>query len=335
LFIEQVFDMVRFMELAIVENTADPDHLSREGSSRGDGLSRSDMSSNGPSTEPLAAVLAQLGDRIAPVGLARDRTLPVAEPLRPLFVDDGLVRGRLLSCRGAAASSLAFAVARETVRDGAWMAVVDVATFGADAASEIGVPLERVVRITTSSAVDDLRHRSDDASNRASDRASDRSSDRASDWGNWIDVMGAAIDGFDVVVTRVPASLRGERCPPAVRKLGARLQQRGSIVVVVGDTGVLTSDITLTTRRTVWSGLGEGDGHLRCRQIEVDASGRRQPGVRSCSIELVGVGRRVEMASPRSAVDDPPGSVLSEMAGATSRSDRSESAVSPDRRAAG
>jgi hypothetical protein len=230
--------------------------------------------------DALSDVLAQLGERVAPVTFARERTLPIAEPLSGLFPEQALVRGRVLSCCGTAASSMAFSVASEALAQGAWMAVVDVDTFGADAAAELGVPLERIVRIESNPRL-------------FSDASDEAASDRLA--AEWIDVMGAAVDGFDIVVTRVPASLRTDRRPAAVRKLGSRVQQRGAVVLVLGDAGALGSDITLTTQRTVWEGLGQGFGHLRCRQIEIEAAGRRQPRAQRCSLELVGAAGRVAL----------------------------------------
>ena len=99
---------------------------------------------------PLASVLAALGDRVAPVSMARERVLPVAERVTELFSEGGLVRGRVLSCRGMAATSASLALVAAAVAAGSWLAVIDVPTLGLDAASELGVPLERIVAIDTS-----------------------------------------------------------------------------------------------------------------------------------------------------------------------------------------
>ncbi len=130
--------------------------------------------------------------------------------------------------------------------------------------------------------------------------------------------MGAAVDGFDLVLTRVPVGLRSERRPAAVRKLGSRLQQKGAVVVTLGAPGALGGDIELTTQRTVWSGLGDGSGHLRRRVVDVEAAGRRLPGRRSCSIELIGEGTRLGFGpvldgGPQ-ADRDPQAELLAEMA---------------------
>ena len=46
-----------------------------------------------------------------------------------------------------AATSLALALAVEATAAGAWLAVVDVPWLGVEAAAELGVPLERLVRV--------------------------------------------------------------------------------------------------------------------------------------------------------------------------------------------
>lgn len=253
----------------------------------------------------LRDVLERLGERVRPVAFAKERTLPVAAPYERLL-PDGLVRGHVMSCRGTAARSLAFGLVRDAMVAGGWMAVVDVPTLGADAMAEFGVPLERIVRVDT---------------------GVDNSAERER---HWVDVMGAAIDGFDLVLTRVPSGLRDGRRPAAVRKLGSRLQQKGAIVLTLGASGALGGDIELRTQRTVWEGLEAGSGHLRRRTIDVEAGGRRLPGRRTCSIELVGVGSRLELVSvaptDATADRDPQAELLAEMVGTVEAAGMVESA---------
>lgn len=203
----------------------------------------------------LADTLAALGERVAPIALARERTLPVDERLVGLFAERGLVRGRVMACAGAAATSLAFSLVAPAVRAGAWLAVVDLPTIGLDAAGELGVALERVVAI-----------------------------DSGGDPQRWPEVVAAAADGFDVLVVSVPAGLR----PAMVRKLVTRIQQRGAVVVVLGDPGALGCDGVIGTEAAVWSGLGAGHGHLRERAITATVTGRRVPGQRRCELGLPG-----------------------------------------------
>ncbi len=248
--------------------------------------SRSDVDrrTHSGKSEALQQVLAELGERVKPITLARERTLPVAAPFDRLLPDEGMVRGRVLSCRGVADTSLAFGLIRDALAEGAWGALVDVGTFGADAASEFGIPLERIVRVETGAA----------------------EAERTTGVGavaSWIDVMGAAVDGFDVVVTTVPAELRGARSPAAVRKLVTRVQQKGAIVVVLGESGALNCDLVLSTGHTEWTGVTQGAGHLRSRVIHVEAGGRRLPVSRHVSLLVDATsGRAVCSLAPAPAV---------------------------------
>ncbi len=200
----------------------------------------------------LAVDLAALTERVAPVALARERTIPVGDELAGLFAEGGLVRGRTVGCQGPAATSTALALVAAAVTAGAWMAVVDLPTIGLDAASELGVPLERIVAVGT-----------------------------GGDPARWVDVVAAAADGFDVLLVRVPSGLAAA----AVRKLVVRLRQRDVVTIVLGDPGAMACDGVLHTDAPQWSGLGNGHGHLRERRVMVEASGRRLLR-RSCQLAL-------------------------------------------------
>ncbi|MFT4864828.1 MAG: hypothetical protein ACI8RE_001013 [Ilumatobacter sp.] len=213
---------------------------------------------------PLTSVLAALGDRVAPVSMACERVLPVAEHVTELFSEGGLVRGRVLSCRGMAATSASLDLVAAAVTAGSWLAVIDVPTLGLDAASELGVPLERIVAIDTS-----LGEMPTEAN--VAERAV-----------RWADVVAAAADGFEVMLTRVPAEITAS----AVRKVATRLQQRGVVMLVLGDPGPLVCDGVIDTAEQVWSGAGAGWGHLQQRTVDMSASGRRVSGRRCISLAL-------------------------------------------------
>lgn len=223
-----------------------------------------------PHVRDVRDVLAELGDRVAPGALAGERLLPVQPALHGVVPDGGLVRGRVLASTGSAATTLALSLVRDAVTTGGWMAIVDVPTVGADAANELGIPLERVVRVDA---------RMDDESAHAR---------------RWAEVLAAAVDGFDVVVTTVPSAVRRRGGSAAVRSLTARIQQRGAVVVVVGATGALPVDVSYTTRGT-WDGLGWGHGIARCRRLRVEAAGRRQPRRTAATIDLDVTGRRMAL----------------------------------------
>ena len=103
-----------------------------------------------------SALPAGLRERVQSNVLTHEQTVPVAAEFAALFPERALVRGRTLACAGPAATSTGMAVVAAAVAGGAWLAVVDVPTFGLDAASEVGIALERVVAVSvTPSAADD------------------------------------------------------------------------------------------------------------------------------------------------------------------------------------
>ncbi len=203
-------------------------------------------------TEALTDVLTALGDRVAPVSMALERTLPLTVECTELFAEGGLVRGRTLSCVGPAATTVALRLVAAAIEAGSWMAIIDVPTLGLDAACELGVVLERVVSIGTDEP------------------------------GQWAEVVAAAADGFDVVLTCVPDEVR----PATLRKVATRLQQRGVVMLVVGDPGPLVCDGVIETGRQMWRGIGAGWGHLGQRSFDVVATGRRLPGQRRRTMEF-------------------------------------------------
>jgi len=213
----------------------------------------------GELADGFADELALLAERVSPLALAGERTLPVADEFAELFPERGLVRGRTIVCSGQAATSLALALIAPAVAAGSWLAAIDVPTIGLDAASEFGIALERVVAVRT---------------------GADRESGRA---GRWSDVVAAAADGFDLLITRVPADVS----PTVLRKIATRLRQRGAVMLVLEDPGALSCDGVLDADITRWVGLGDGHGHLQQRQLVVEASGRRLPG-RRCRLALPG-----------------------------------------------
>ena len=226
-----------------------------------------------PVSSALTDVLTALGDRVAPVSMALERTLPTSPECADLFAEGALVRGRVLSCTGAASTTVALRLVAAAVEAGGWMAVIDVPMLGLDAASELGIALERVVSITTSNGAG------------------------AGDAEVWADVVAAAADGFEVLVTRVPADVR----LATARKVATRLQQRGVVLVVLGDPGALVCDGVVDSGGQVWSGVGAGWGRLEHRSVEVMATGRRLPGQRCRTVEFPAT---PEIATPEIATPE-------------------------------
>ncbi len=201
--------------------------------------------------------------------LAHDRYLPVDEAFTTLLPDPGLVRGRIVECTGAAATSLALALASRATATGSWLAVVGMAPIGIEAAGELGVAIDRLVSVDANGCPP----------------------------GDWADRVAAAADGFELILTRPPAGV--ER---VIRKVRQRVQARGVVLLTVssGDSGVgadvgLETRVTLGTTAGGWEGLGRGHGHLRRRRVVVRASGRRVPRQIERELWLPGATGRPEL----------------------------------------
>lgn len=174
----------------------------------------------------------------------RDRCVPVDEAFAPMLPDAGLVRGRVVGCTGPAAMSLAVALAARATTTGSWLAVVGVPMLGVEAVAELGVPLSRLVAI--------------DSDGRPA---------------AWAERVGAAADGFDLILTLPPAG-----ADRVVRKVRQRLQARGVVLIAVGPSSPgIGCDIEFSTTAVEWAGLGAGHGSLAGRRAMVRVGGRRVP----------------------------------------------------------
>jgi len=179
---------------------------------------------------------------------ASERTLPVHESLGDLL--PSLQRGSTVACNGQAAVSLALALAAEPSRQGAWVGVAGLPELGIRAAVDMGVALERLVMVTGDPS--------------------------------WVEVLAAMIDGFDVVVIgrRV-----GRLAGGAVRRLQARAQSRGVVMLTVG-VPALGADLQISAEEGRWMGLGDGHGVASGRRLVVEVGGRRVPRSRRATMLL-------------------------------------------------
>jgi hypothetical protein len=179
-----------------------------------------------------------------------DRLLPVLPGLRSLLPGGGLRRGStvvvaahntegtLAASRGSAgASSLLLAVLAQASAAGSWCAVVGWPSFGAVAAAEMGIALDRVALIP---------HPGPD----------------------WVAVVAALLDGIDLVVTVPP----GPVAPTVTSRLAARARQRGSVLIPFGRWE--GADLVLSASASRWIGLDAGSGRLRRRELTVSVRGR-------------------------------------------------------------
>ncbi|MFV0310006.1 MAG: hypothetical protein ACK5OX_19930 [Desertimonas sp.] len=203
---------------------------------------------------------------LSAASLTAERTLALHDALIPLFPDGGLVRGRSVVCTGVTATSVALALTSAAVAAGGWLGVVGVPWLGAEAAAELGVPLERLVRIDPGASAG--RRRSE----------------------AWADLMASVLDGFEIVITRVPASTGAT----LIRRVQQRMQARGAVVIAIGDHAAWPGDVRVRARRARWEGVADGHGCLRARRVEIESSGRRVPRARAVDLWLPGPTATIE-----------------------------------------
>ena len=168
------------------------------------------------------AELRLVGERVTPMALAREQTLPVLGPLAPLFPEEALRRGSIVGIRGSGATSLAMAVAAGPSTSGAWTAVVGDPDLGLAAVGELGVALERLLIVRPEP-------------------------------GNWSSALAALFGAVDVVIA---APLHPISDTDA-RRMAARLRERGSVLIHIGDRWPVGADVQLDIATGEWEGLGD------------------------------------------------------------------------------
>lgn len=170
-----------------------------------------------------------------PRAAVSDRYLPVPDALIPLIPFGGLRRGSVARVEGSA--SLLLGLAAAACRDGAWCVVLGLPDLGLAAAAEIGLPLDRVALVPKPGADTPA-------------------------------VLAAAIDGFDVVVVgNVPHLVDRDR-----RQLSSRLRHREAVLLSTQPWP--GAELVLSVTESRWTGVGEGDGSLRGRELGVRVGGR-------------------------------------------------------------
>jgi hypothetical protein len=183
--------------------------------------------------------LRRIAGVVAPVTLAREHTLPVLDELRPLLPERGLRRGATIAVRGDGASSLAVALAAEVSRVGGWVAGVGVPTLGLSAAAQVGAALQRWVFV-------------DDPGGQAAE------------------VVNALLSGVDLILTGPDVRLDTGQ----VRRLSARMRERGTSLVRIGAGPGIPADLSIGIERSRWVGVEWGHGRLRARRVELVTTGR-------------------------------------------------------------
>ena len=191
-----------------------------------------------------------------PVDREGSAVLPVAGPLAGVLPGGGLRRGSAVAVCGS--TSLLLALLAEASRAGAWCALVGLPDLGVQAAAESGLDLSRTALVP-------------------------RPGPRPAA------VVAALVDGVDVVV--LDTTLPGVRWPAGDRqRLGARVRQRGAVLIPVGAPGVWPgAEVELRAEGSAWAGLGgDGTGRLRSRRVRVRCAARGRPGEQEVPVLLPG-----------------------------------------------
>lgn len=193
----------------------------------------------------LRTVVGQRSDRVT---AAREQVLAVSGPFSSLFPLGGLRRGSSVSVTGrGGVTSLALALVAEASAQGSWVAVLGMPRLGLVAAGELGLALDRCILV-----------------------------DRLPP-GTWGQVVGALVGAVDVVVTAPPAGVRAAE----IRRVAARLRERGTVMVEVGTarrhhrgSPAIQAEISLAVTDVRWEGLGAGHGRLTARRVVLERTGR-------------------------------------------------------------
>ncbi len=181
--------------------------------------------------------------KIQPVNLSRDRLIEVPDLLLPLFPDGGIQRGWSLGLDGHGSWGVAMALLASGLGQEGWVAIVGLPTFNLAAAAHYGLRLDRVLLVDEPGP------------------------------GRLAMVLATLLEAVDIVVLS-PQSRVGAR---DARRLVARAREQESILFHLdgGTTWPTKLNLSLSTSVVGWDGLGQGHGHLRSRQVRVEAHGRR------------------------------------------------------------
>ena len=111
----------------------------------------------------------------------------------------------------------------------------------------------------------------------------------------WSAALAALVGAVDIVVVAPRHRIR----EADARRMGARLRERGSVLIHVGDRWPVGADVQLDVVDGAWEGLGDGHGVLRSRRVHIAGSGRGSASrPRSLDLLVPGPGGAVAVAEP-------------------------------------
>lgn len=189
--------------------------------------------------DPGRPVVEQLRERVAALQGGPTR-VPV--PTHPAVA--GLLQLRTGGSYAVDSASLALALAAGASAAGEWVGFAGWPDFGAQAAVDLGVDLDRTVLVP-----DPGEH--------------------------WLEVAAALVDVLRVVVLRPPARVDAR----SAGVLDARLRKRSSALVVWGEWPGCEARITLEETR--WSGPRDGHGRLLRRSAQLAVRRGSAPATRA------------------------------------------------------
>ncbi|GAA2753366.1 hypothetical protein [Amnibacterium kyonggiense] len=164
------------------------------------------------------------------------RSLPTAAAVAPLLPGRALRSGVAYAAPGSLA--LAMLLLAGPSAAGAWCGVVGIPEFGAEAAAELGVVLDRLVLVP-----DPGEH--------------------------WLAVTAQLTEVLPIVLVRPPAK---GASPAETARLASRLRQRDATLLVAGPWS--GAEATLETTGGTWTGIGAGWGYLAGRELDVAVTAR-------------------------------------------------------------
>ena len=205
--------------------------------------------------DPARPGLDQLRERVTAMegGPAR---LPV--PVLPAL--SGLVTLRTGGSYGVDSASLALALAAGASQAGEWVGFAGWPDFGAEAAADLGVELDRTV------LVPDVGE-------------------------HWLEVTAALVDVLRVVVLRPPARVDAR----SAGVIDARLRTRSAVLVVWGGWPRCEARLSLEDAR--WTGADRGHGRLRERHVRIAVRRGAAPPVRA-ELAFPGEAGQVTLLTP-------------------------------------
>jgi hypothetical protein len=173
--------------------------------------------------------------------------LPTHPSLAALLPGGGLRAGAAYSV--APSSSLLLSLMARPSRDGAWCAAIGMPELGAEAASALGVALERLVLVPEPGP-------------------------------RWLSVAATLAEVMPVVAGRAT----GRVSEAEASRFMARLRDRGATLLVQGVWP--QAEAALQIGESEWAGLGDGYGYLTSRAVTVTVHSRRSPVPRQARMLL-------------------------------------------------